>query len=95
MNGMWKVTNSKWIDIVKEFLQDASYAPVGFCLTEVPITILLEETSGYKMGQSGQRNVKRMHSLFVDKRLPRKTSQARDRKLNYCKSKHGHRSMLL
>lgn len=63
---MWKVTNSKWIDIVKEFLQDDSYSPVGFCLTEVPITILLEETSGYKTGQTGQLNVKRMRSLFVD-----------------------------
>ena len=66
MNGMWKVTNSKWIDIVKEFLQDDSYSPVGFCTTEVPITILLEETSGYEMGQTGQLNVKRMRSLFVD-----------------------------
>lgn len=59
---MWKVTNRKWI----EFLQDDSCIPARFWLTEVPITILLEETSGYKLGQPGQRNIKRMHSLFVD-----------------------------
>ena len=52
--------------MIKGFLQGDSYAPVGFCLAEVPITVLLEETRGYKMGQPGQWNVKRMHSLFVD-----------------------------
>ena len=66
MSGRGKVTNSWLINIIKSFLQGDSYAPVGFCLTEVPITVLLEETSGYKMGQPGQRNIKRMRSLFVD-----------------------------
>ena len=44
---------SRWIKIRKGFLQGDSYFPVGFCLTEVPITMMLEETDGYKMGQPG------------------------------------------
>ena len=41
---------SRWIRIRWGFLQGDSYSPVGFCLTEVPVTILLEETIGYRMG---------------------------------------------
>ena len=57
---------SRWINIKKGFLQGDSYSPVGFCLTEVPITMMLEETDGYKMGKAGQRETKRTHSLFID-----------------------------
>ena len=85
-----KVPISRWINIMKVFLQGDSYAPVGFCLTGGPI--FLEETNQYKMGEAGQRK----HSLFLDdlKPLSRKPSGTRDRKENYCKSKHGHWSML-
>ena len=41
---------SRWIRIRCGFLQGDSYSPVGFCLTEVPVTMLLEETTGYRMG---------------------------------------------
>ena len=51
---------------MKGFLQSDSYASVGFCPTEVPITILLGITNSYKMGEPGQWNRKRMHILFVD-----------------------------
>ena len=37
-----------------------------FCLTEVPVAMLMEDTDGYMMGQEGERGVKRTHSLFVD-----------------------------
>ena len=40
--------------------------PVGFCLTEVPIAMLLDESEGYKLGQPGRECIKRMHSLFID-----------------------------
>ena len=54
------------INIVKGFLQCDSYSPVGFCLTEVPVAMLIEESDSYKMGQKGEETVKRMHSLFMD-----------------------------
>ena len=36
-----------WINIKRGFLQVDSYSPVGFCLTEVPIAMILDETDGY------------------------------------------------
>ena len=44
-----KVKTSRWIKVRKGFLQADSYSPVGFCLTEVPIAMMLEKTDGYKM----------------------------------------------
>ena len=35
---------SRWIEIKRGFLQGDSYSPVGFCLTEIPIAMLLEGT---------------------------------------------------
>ena len=57
---------SRWINISCGFLQGDSYSPVGFCLTEIPICILLSQTGGYRMGPPGERKVKRTHSLFID-----------------------------
>ena len=57
---------SRWINIMCGFLQGDSYSPVGFCLSEVPVCKLLKETKGYRMGQSGKREVNRTHSLFID-----------------------------
>ena len=48
------------------FLQGDSYSPVGFCLSEVPVCKLLQEWKGYHMGEPGNRDVKRTHSLFAD-----------------------------
>ena len=61
-----KIKVSRWINIRKGFLQGDSYCPVGFCLTEVPVAMLLEQTDGYKVGKPGERNHKRTHSLFID-----------------------------
>ena len=47
-------------------MQGDSYSPVGFCLTEVPIAMLLDETEEYKLGQPGGRCIKRIQSLFID-----------------------------
>ena len=61
-----KTTKRGVICIVRGFLQGDSYSPVGFCLIEVPVVMLMEDTNGYMMGQEGERGVKRTHSLFVD-----------------------------
>ena len=75
MNG-WKTrlevkTNkevllSRWINIKKGFLQGDTYSPIGFCLTEIPVMMMLQETDGYKMGLPGDRQLTRTHSLFID-----------------------------
>jgi hypothetical protein len=57
---------SRWINIRKGFLQGDSYSPVGFCLTEIPVAMMLMETDGYMMGPPGNRKTKRTHSLFID-----------------------------
>ena len=46
-----KILTSRKINIRKGFLQGDSYSVVGFCLTEIPISMLIEETDGYTMGQ--------------------------------------------
>ena len=48
------------------FLQGDSYSPLGFCMSEIPVCKLLQESKGYRMGQPGKRDVKRTHNLFVD-----------------------------
>jgi hypothetical protein len=57
---------SRWIEILCGFLQGDSYSPVGFCITEIPVCKLLQQSKGYRMGEPGNRNVNRTHSLFVD-----------------------------
>ena len=66
VNDGGKIKTRRWIRILKGFLQSDSYSPVGFCLTELPIAVLLDETEGYKLGQLGRRCIKRTHSLFID-----------------------------
>ena len=48
------------------FLQGDSYSTVGFCIFEIPVWKLLQESKGCRMGQPGKRDVKHTHSLFVD-----------------------------
>ena len=57
---------SRWIEIKRGFLQGDSYSPMGFCLTEIPVAMLLEGTEGYRMAPLGNREVIRIHSLFID-----------------------------
>ena len=57
---------SRWTDITCGFLQGDSYLPVGFCISEIPVYKLLQESKGYHMGQPVKRDVKNIHSLFVD-----------------------------
>ena len=63
------------INIEKGFLQGDSYAVVGFCLTEVPVSMLIkevpvsmliEETDGYTKGQGNEERVRGTHCIFID-----------------------------
>ena len=47
VNENGKVSTSSKINIVKGFLQGDSYSPVGFCLTEVPVAMLIEEIDSW------------------------------------------------
>ena len=58
-----KVKKSRIIEVLRGFLQGDSWSPVGFCLTEVPLSMMLEKTKGYMMGEPGQRDVKLTQSL--------------------------------
>ena len=73
-----KVLTSRKINIRKGFLQEVSYSPVRFCLTEVPTSMLIEKTDEYTMGQRNKKRVKRTHSLFID---DLKINQESNRKL--------------
>ena len=61
-----KVLTSRASNIRKGFLQVDSYSPVGFCLTEVLVSLLIEETDGYRMEQRDEERVKSTHILFID-----------------------------
>ena len=61
-----KVLANRKINIKKGFLQRDSYFLVGFCLTEITISMLIEETDGYTMGRRDEERVKRKRSLFID-----------------------------
>ena len=61
-----KIISSR-IDITRGFLQGDSYSPVGFfCIYEIPVCKLLQESKGYRMRQSGKRDVKHTYSLFLN-----------------------------
>ena len=57
---------SKWIEISCGFLQGGTYSPVGFCLSEIPVCKLLQQSKGYRIGEPGNRFMHRTHSLFED-----------------------------
>ena len=51
-----KIT-SRWINISCKFLQEDSYLPVGFCISEIPVCRLLQRSRGYRMDPPGGRDV--------------------------------------
>ena len=61
-----KKLTSRWIDISCGSLQEDSYSPVGFCISEIPVCLLLLQSKGYRMGPPGCRDISQTHSLFVD-----------------------------
>ena len=61
-----KSRKSRWIRFNRGFLQGDSFSPVGFCVCEIPILMLIDGLKGYRMGPSGNRIVNKTHSLFLD-----------------------------
>ena len=77
-------------------MQGDSYSPVGFCLMEVPISMLIEESDGYTMERRDKKRVKRTQSLLIDNL---KIYQESHRKFevvneNDSESQHGYWSVL-
>ena len=60
-----KIT-SRWINIASRLLQGDSYSPVGFCISEIPLCRLLQQSREYTMVPPRSRDVSQTHSLFVD-----------------------------
>ena len=56
----------KWTEMLCGFLQGNGYPPTGFCISEIPVCKLLQQSKGCKMGVPGNGNVKRTHSLFAN-----------------------------
>ena len=63
-DGGEKMT-SRWIRVLCGFLQGDSYSPVGFCISEIPVCLLLQKSKGYQMGEPGKQMISRTHSLSV------------------------------
>ena len=61
-----KMTESSWIQFKRGLLQGDSLSAIAFCISEIPVGILLDKSRRYRMGAPGDRNVKRTHSLFID-----------------------------
>ena len=57
---------SGWIGTLCGFLQEDSYSPARFCISEILVCKLLQQNKDYRMGEPGIRNVGRTHSLFFD-----------------------------
>ena len=57
---------SRWIHISCGFLQGDSYLPVGFCISEILVCLLLQQSKSHRMGPPGCRDISQTHSLFVD-----------------------------
>ena len=64
LNGESK--KSRWIRFNRGFLQGDSFSPVGFCICEIPVLMLIDNLQGYRMGPPGARIVNKTHSLFLD-----------------------------
>ena len=43
-----------------------SYSPVGFCISEIPVCKLLQQSKGYRMGAPGNWSISRTHSLLIE-----------------------------
>ena len=60
------ITKSRIINFRRGLRQGHVWAPVGFCLGEIPICLLLEESQGFMIGPPGKRETKLTHNLFID-----------------------------
>ena len=56
----------QWINILCWFLQGDSYSAVGFCICEIPIAVLFEESKKYLIREAGNRAVSWTNNFFVN-----------------------------
>ena len=84
-NESEKVT-SRWIRILCGFLQGDRNSPVGFCISEIPVCVLLQNSRGYRMGEPGNRVVKRTHNIINDHKSQRKWRIHSGNKIIECKT---------
>jgi hypothetical protein len=61
-----KIERSPPIKFKCGFFQGDSFSPVGFCVTEIPLGIMLERMPGYMMGAPKNRNTKVNRFYFID-----------------------------
>ena len=47
---------SRWIEISFGFLQADNYSLVGFCVSEIPVCKLLQQSKGYRVGRARKQN---------------------------------------
>jgi hypothetical protein len=61
-----EVERSTQIKFKRGFFQGDALSPVGFCITEIPLGILLSQMPGYGMGLPNQRDIKVNRFYFID-----------------------------
>jgi hypothetical protein len=61
-----KIVKSEPIKFKCGFFQGDSFSPVGFCITEIPLSVMLEKMPGYMMGEQNLRNTKINRFYFID-----------------------------
>ena len=59
-----KVLTSRKINIREGSFQGDSYSPVVFCLTEEPISMLIEEADGYATEQRDEESQKSIQPIY-------------------------------
>ena len=63
-NFSWKSITSRKINTRKGFLKGDSYSPVGFCLTEVPISVLTRRLMGIQWHKETKKELKE-HTVYL------------------------------
>jgi hypothetical protein len=61
-----EMVRSPVINFKRGFFQGDSFSPVGFCVTEIPLAMMLQRMPGYGMGECHQRDVKVNRFYFID-----------------------------
>ena len=76
------IKRSKPIKFKRGFFQGDAFSPVGFCITEIPLGILLDKVPGYMLGERNNRNTKVNRFYFIDDLKMVQSSEADLRRAN-------------
>ena len=61
-----ELVRSPIIEFKRGFFQGDALSPVAFCITEIPLGIMLQRVHGYSMGEPNKRNTKVNRFYFID-----------------------------